>query len=195
MEVIVTFALIALFMGSASIVLSSFMKSHAIANAVAKEQNVAVVVMETITDKLSAAKYQGEDYFKEELPSGEAISLTEAERKKTQLLITGGGSVVWFIDMDSGNAVKMYLEEGHLVLDYFGKDEEGNYQAPARWQLGANVYNGCTLERFLVEQVPDSSCLTVTIILKNEGVGAENSFSMERTLECYNLSKDNITVL
>ena len=56
-EIIVTFTLTAIFMSSAALVLSTFMRSHAVANAVATEQNVAAIVMDTITSNLDGAWY------------------------------------------------------------------------------------------------------------------------------------------
>lgn len=221
-EIIVTFALTAIFMSAAAMVLSSFMHSHAVANAVATEQDVAGIVMDTITGELSAARcvgtpFKDPDYAFAAGENPPVSSLTDDEKGKCQLLLVNSGinSEVWFLDGDTGNLVKMYVksaEDGksYLALKYYlpkaiGAEAE-ELSETADWQLGASVYQNCSVTGFHVkhEQLQqknseglygpllDNSCLTVTLELKNQMAGDGNHFTMTRTLDCYNLAPENI---
>lgn len=164
-EIIVTFALTALFMSSAALVLSSFMHSHVVADAVAREQNVASIVMNTVTSELSAAKYEGSNCFKEDKmpPSAKAdfpyADLDAAQLGKCQILIAedGENSVVWYVNRDSGNRVKLCLDaDGYLQWTYYlSADEKGENPDPpvATWGLGAKVYGDCWITGFHVEKI------------------------------------------
>ncbi len=203
-EIIVTFTLTAIFMSSAAMVLSTFMRSHAVASAVATEQDVAAIVMDTITGSLDGALYSG--YFQSAdgfNPEGETKPALSGEAgKKPALLIRneGGNSVVWYFDEESGNAVKMYLKQedgkGCLAMDYFvnpgAEAETGAAWEKVPWQLGTGVYQNCSLEKFTVSQVNNTSCLKIEVIIKNPLAGDEHLFTMQRAVDCYNLAPDNI---
>ncbi len=222
-EIIVTFALTAIFMSAAAMVLSSFMHSHAVANAVATEQDVAGIVMDTITGELSAARcvgtpFKSSDYAfaaGEEPPVSSLTEETDKDACQLLLVNSGSNSEVWFLDGDTGNLVKMYVksaEDGknYLALKYYLPKAIGAaddvLSETADWQLGASVYQNCSVTGFHVkhEQLHqknpdgtsgppmDNSCLTVTLVLENQMAGDGNHFTMTRTLDCYNLAPENI---
>ena len=198
-EIIVTFTLTAIFLSSATLVMSTFLKSHTVARAVATEQDVAAVVMDTITSNLDGARYElgifESGKFK---PEGDTAP-TVADEKS--LVIADGGSTVWYVDEASGNVVKMYLktdaEGGYLALDYFVKPEDAGAEEAVEWkktpwQLGKGVYQNCSLESFKVERMSsENSCLKISLTVKN-GLADGNTFTMHRAVECYNLAKNNI---
>ncbi len=220
----VTFTLTAIFMSSAALVLSSFMRSHTVASAVATEQDVASIVMETITSSLSAAQYR-KDIFSEETGS---LKLAEGEPSEPgkqgaecSFLIKNGGSEVWYVDGETGNVVRMYLKPvedggdlsddgGYLALDYYvppkaKEDGSPDSESPwerAPWWLGTGVYQNCVITKFEVGWIKDSSddpindisCLEVTLTLKNKLAGDKNFFTLKRCFDCYNLSADNIMI-
>lgn len=227
-EIIVTFTLTAIFMTAAAMVLTTFMKSHTVANAVAKEQEVAATVMDTVTGELSSARYFGKPFSTSEstddsfikdgkLLSGDPEPGWKADQdEKCQMLInnTEGNSVIWYVDGDSDNIVKMYVDRadpdaGYLKLDYYVRKESPDVgwkeEKEVSWQLGAGVYQGCSIDGFIVkplkevlsegaESLGDNSCLSVTLKLSNKMAGEKNSFTIKRALECYNLSAENIVV-
>ncbi len=223
-EIIVTFTLTAIFMSAAALTLSTFMRSHTVASAVATEQSVASIVIGTASDALSAAGYES-DIFGDNgnglhLPAGESVSapsdsLDEDAKKKCALLILDdgtGNSEVWYVDGETNNVVRMYVKEesgsgesaekkGYLALDYYVRPEAG----PAigvewkkvPWQLGKGVYQNCSIESFNVSVVKTpagapSSCLSITLKLKNGLAGEDHSFTLKRAFDCYNLAPENI---
>lgn len=200
-EIIVTFTLTAIFLSSATLVMSTFLKSHTVARAVATEQDVAAVVMDTITSNLDGARYEPGIFesgkFK---PEGDTAAPTVTD-KKCSLVIADGGSTVWYVDEASGNVVKMYrktdAEGGYLAMDYFVKPEDAGAGETAEWkktpwQLGKGVYQNCSLESFEVKKMDgENSCLTISLTVKSR-LADGNTFRMQRAVECYNLAKNNI---
>lgn len=198
-EIIVTFTLTAIFLSSATLVMSTFLKSHTVARAVAAEQDVAAIVMDTITSSLDGARYEpkafGSDKFN---PEGDTAP-TVADEKS--LVIADGGSTVWYVDEASGNVVKMYrktdAEGGYLAMDYFVKPEDAGAGETVKWkktpwQLGKGVYQNCSLESFEVKKMDgENSCLTISLTVKSR-LADGNTFRMQRAVECYNLAKNNI---
>ena len=214
-EIMVTFTLTAIFMGSAALVLSSFTKSHTVASAVAIEQNVASIVMETVSSNLGAARwdtgvFSGDFNPEEDTPPELPSDKTAEEKKEYALLIdsSDGNSVVWYVDGGTGNIVKMSVKEagesgkekGYLVLDYYVKPEKtaeaGATWKHVPWQLGEGVYQNCSIKSFEVERLgDDNSCLSVTLVLTNGIAGDDNQFTLSRTFDCYNLASKNIITL
>lgn len=214
-EIIVTFTLTAIFMGSAALVLSAFMRSHTVASAVATEQNVASIVMETVSSNLSAARW-GEDLYEGRFKS-DKISLPElTEEQKTDeasLLIgttTGtSNSEIWYIDGETENVVRMYVKENsngknNLELEYYvdpgGENPDANWEC-VPWHLGEGVYQNCSIKSFRVERInikdtsAPTTCLSVTLVFENGIAGKDNSFTLSRTFDCYNLAAKNIVEL
>ncbi len=197
-EIIVTFALTALFMGSATLVMSSFVKSHTTASAVAREQAVATVLMENVTGGLSAARW-GDRFDIDSLPDGSAAGTAgAAENARLVLTNDANGSVVWYVDWESKSKVKLCLDNDYLLWTYYPEpDADGNAPDPVEWRLGENVYNNCTVKEFTVGRVlsktgRQTNCLNVRIVLNNKQLGEDNRFTMERSLECHNLTADDI---
>ena len=228
-EIIVTFALTALFISSATLVLSTFLKSHAVASAVATEQNVASVIMETITGELSAARCSKEQTFKNKGLHAAVGSEVESSLQKmletedettagdykimidnSEVIdITEGSSEVWYISGESGNVVRMYLKEkdgaNYLAMDYYVKPEgkEAPEETPwsmTPWQLGESVYHRCSIKTFQVtrdepaDAAEHNSSLTVRLVLQNALAGEDNTYTMKRSLDCYNLAPKEIMV-
>ncbi len=225
-EIMATFTLTAIFMSLAALVLSTFMKSHTVASAVAIEQNVSSIVMETITSNLGAARWGPEMYDGKFNPAEiSPPELTEEQKNaKASLLIgssdplSGGttNSEVWYIDGETENIVHMYVkqqgesgkEKSYLAMDYYVKPEVGAPESTewecVPWQLGEGVYQNCSIKSFKVEQLEasddsgsgnSSSCLSVTIVLKNGVAGEDNTYTLNRTFDCYNLAPENIVKL
>ena len=199
-EIIVTFTLTAIFMTSAAMVLSTFMRSHTVASAVATEQDVAAIVMNTVTSSLSAAKYNTGIFTEAAKPEGETLP-ADVEAGHS-LLLLDDGKTVWYVDGESENVVKMYRGEdedgnGYLAMDYFVRPEAGAAPgavwAKVPWKLGQGVYQNCSLKDFTVSRMgEDNSCLNVTLVIENKLAGDSHTFAMKRTVECYNLAADNI---
>lgn len=209
-EIIVTFALTALFISSATLVLSTFLKSHAVASAVATEQDVASMIIETVSGELSAAGYvQNTDFRNADLDASAQFSaresilpptVTDEEAKNCRLLIKNG-SEVWYFSGASKNVVRMYLKDQFLTLEYYVKPKadapEGTMWETTEWKLGEASYHGCSLDSFSVEQIKKedgtpTSCLEVTLKLSNRLAGEGNTYTMRRSFDCYNLAADNI---
>lgn len=219
-EIMVTFTLTTIFMGAATLVLTTFMRSHAVASAVATEQNVSLIVMDTITGNLGAARYQQNKFMPDvfTFPSGEEPNFTGIEDEKREeysMLILNGadGQKVWYVDGETGNVVKMYLksvseeeDEKYLALDYYNKTGEppdDKWEKVAEWRLGEGVYQGCSIKSFKVEVIKSksnpsdpTSSLKITLVLENKKAGEEhNSYTLKRAVDCYNLAAENIAVL
>lgn len=219
-EIIVTFALIGLFLSSASLVLGEFMAGHNLTNTVAREQSVGITVMETVTSALSNARTINDGIFADAadvteltVPSG----ADESRKKEAQLYVEAAGNAdakhgtlstasVWYTDGKSGRKVHMYVEDHRLKMKYYptAKTVEGTVSEPVVWELGENVYNGCEIAGFQVEQLksmpPEGSAdpaqelnsLCVTLTFTSNRGGELHSYTISRSLECYNLAERNI---
>lgn len=208
-EIIVTFTLTAIFMSSAAMVLSTFMRSHTVASAVATEQDVASIVMDTVTSNLSAARCWKSVFTRTDFkPEGETAPSAGDEECMLLDKDGAGNSIVWYVDGESGNVVKMYRQEtdgqGYLAMDYFIQPEAGAEPTAiwtkSHWQLGTGVYQNCDIKTFKVSRIKDTSggdtsCLSVTLTLRNKIAGDDHTFTMKRAIDCFNLAESNIKEL
>lgn len=225
-EIMVTFILTGIFMSAAAMALSTFMRSHTVASAVATEQSVASIVMETAADALSAASGSrnsfSDDTSSFHPPACESVrspseDLDGTEKDDCSLLVRAGnkGSEVWYVDGETDNVVRMYVKDveengeskGYLAMDYYIRPEDtatpGEWKK-SPWQLGTGVYQHCSIEGFTVDMVhlshpsgastENSSCLSITLVLKNKLAGDDHTFTLKRAFDCYNLAPKNIVV-
>ncbi len=182
-EMVVTFALISLFVGCAALVMSTFMRSHAEVDMVGKQQNVATTILAAVSGDLGAARYKDKQVFSgtTPFPAGGAFDVeqdpplkegttADPDKKDGQLCIQTDGddnSKVWYVS-EKGVRVCLSLKDGILVWTYYpeksGADAADppdpanpDYDVPVKWQLGENVYSGCKITSFKVSQIGEGT--------------------------------------
>lgn len=187
-ELIVVFGLIALFLGTASMVLGVFFETHLKINTVAQAQTVAATLMETITSELGAATNT-------EVPMTGDPAL--AGNVDTDDQICKIGNDIYYYDYN-WYLVKMSVVDGYLQLQYSGGNgSDGgaviDASSPSIWAYGENVYNGFKIVGLDAVQLNDSNRLKVTLRLQSDKL-PDYIYESSRSFECYNLNNEQINI-
>lgn len=161
-ELMVSFALLALLLTTAIATLSPAINIFNRALNVTRAQTVTNIILDKITAELSACK-----------------GMTEVT-----------ATTVSYSDQN-GVPVMLYLKEGKMYMDYNGgdsavKEGEGGETDGVTWFFANSVYMGNRITN-LTFQVsdPDKSLIEVTLEIKNEQTGF--SYKREKTIQCYEL--------
>jgi type II secretory pathway pseudopilin PulG len=180
-ELIVTFGMIALFIGASTMVLGVFSETFVKLNTVVQAQTVATTLMGTITSELGAAA--NVDF--------EADSEEAKEGKRLYCKTEDGVTAYYFCDYNHYSVTMYVNEDGHLQLKYLGKSSDGSSAQDQIWEYGDNVYNDFTICDFSVEKLGNTNCLTATIKLQSQKISGY-TYVMKRSFECYNLETNAI---
>ncbi|RHV49445.1 hypothetical protein DXB46_07960 [Lachnospiraceae bacterium OM04-12BH] len=160
-ELVVTFALMGIFLAAAAAVISSSIMVHAQLSGTMYASTVSETLLDKVTGELAGARAEEE----------EAIRIGRVYRDGEDL-----GEGVFFYDRE-GNPVCFVVEDGLLVMegkDYFTLDEK--------------AYMGYRITGFSVEQLEGKNVLKVTLSLKNLKNGF--IYTGDRTTRCYCFSSD-----
>lgn len=161
-ELVVTFALMGIFLAAAAAVISSSIMVHAQLSGTMYASTVSETLLDKVTGELAGARAEEE----------EAIRIGRVYRDGEDL-----GEGVFFYDRE-GNPVCFVVEDGLLVMegkDYFILDEK--------------AYMGYRITGFSVEQLEGKNVLKVTLSLKNLKNGF--IYTSDRTTRCYCFSSDD----
>lgn len=163
-EMIVTFALIGIFMASAVSVISSAVITHSELTASMYAQSVGEMLLDKVTGELAAARAD----------EGRGIALgavfTEEEEE------TYGDSAA-FYDRES-RPVVCTVEEGLLYFHYKDLD----------WALDPKAYMGFRITQMEIKKRNDQNVLEVSFQIKNLKTGFE--YSTVRCTKCYNFKTE-----
>lgn len=172
-EMIVTFALIGIFMASAAAVISSAILMHGEITGVMYAQSVGEMILDKVTGELAAAKNPG---------SGTIVIRNGRTSENPE------DNQVSFRDRD-GRSAQIYIEEGILKIHYDQKvvvedDGEVTTQPQQDWQMDEKSYMGYRITEFKVEPLNAENTYEVRIKLQNLKTGFE--YSTMRCTKCYN---------
>jgi len=160
-ELVVTFALMGIFLAAAAAVISSSIMVHAQLSGTMYASTVSETLLDKVTGELAGARAEEE----------EAIRIGRVYRDGEDL-----GEGVFFYDRE-GNPVCFVVEDGLLVME--GKD---------CFTLDEKAYMGYRITGFSVEQMEGKNVLKVTLSLKNLKNGF--IYTGDRTTRCYCFSSD-----
>lgn len=160
-ELIVTFALMGIFMASTAAIISSSVLVHSQITGTMYAQSVGETLLDKITGELAAAKPAGSP----SLIMGKIVK----EGKDV-------GNGVSFYGKD-GEREYLFVEDGLLVL-----------QAEDIWQLDQKAYMGYRLSDLQVNRLNEQNVFEVVIKLTNLKTGFE--YTASRAVQCYNFQTE-----
>lgn len=180
-ELIVSFALLSLFMAMATMLLSNYIEVFTKTNGMALGRSVSDTIMDTIDGNLSKAtpntlKSSGENFT--------YIILTKGENDKIKFSNKDGYETEIFVN-----------DKNLLQINYNTKisaDVGGSESSEeiTEWFYGEDVYMGNEISKLEIERIEANSgsknFFDVTITLKSKKTGFE--YKSKRTIECHNLT-------
>lgn len=163
-EMVVTFALVGIFMASAISIISSAVITHSELTASMYAQSVGEMLLDKVTGELAAARADG----------GKSIALGTALAESEEETYGDGAA---FYDRE-GKSVICTVEEGLLHFHYEDFD----------WALDPKAYMGFRITQMEIRRRNDKNVLEVSFQIKNLKTGFE--YSTSRCTKCYNFKTD-----
>lgn len=172
-EMIVTFALIGIFMTSAAAVISSAILMHSEITGVMYAQSVGEMILDKVAGELAAAKNPG---------SGSIVI------REGKALESAVGDQVSYQDRD-GNTAQISVKGGLLYIHYqqhvtIQEDGEMITQPEHDFRMDEKAYMGYRITDFQVEPLNAENVYEIRIQLQNLKTGFE--YSTTRCTKCYN---------
>lgn len=172
-EMIVTFALIGIFLVAAAGIISSSVILHGNLTSTMHAQSVGLTLLDKVSGELAAAQPKG----------GRSLIIGDGQ--------TAGGSLgegVAFYDRE-GNEVRGFVREGRLVFAYEESvkvNERGEVLvSPEReWKLDDKAYMGYQITDMQIDKLEDKNILEISIKIKNLKTGFE--YTVSGCTRCYN---------
>ena len=172
-EMIVTFALTAIFMAAAAAVISSSVIVHSELTGAMYAQSVSGTLLDKITGELAAARAE----------DGKTLLIGETGR-------VGGnvGNGAAFYDRE-GRAAYFFVRDGRLILHYRAagsryRQEEEAFTEEEEWALDPRAYMGYRITDLQLTRLNEENVLEAVIKIKNIKTGFE--YTASECLECYN---------
>lgn len=182
-ELIVTFALIGIFMVSATFVLSNSLRMFQRMESTSKAVTVSDLILDKISGEIAAA-----DVDREGKNEGYYFCMGEDAD------ISGSGGSPWIaFENRSKSPVSIYEDEGKLVIKYYGiteADKVGTGVKPVQeidWKFDENVYMGYRIENLSFSRPQPSdhpNVVRIDLSLKHQTTGF--TYSTYRYAENYN---------
>lgn len=164
-EMVVTFALIGIFMAAAVSVISSAVITHSELTASMYAQSVGEMLLDKVNGELAAARAD----------DGRSILLgVTAVRPEEE---TYGNSAA-FYDRE-GNLVVCTVQDGLLYFHYEDSD----------WTLDPKAYMGFRITQMQIQRRNDKNVIEVKFTIKNLKTGFE--YSTSRCTKCYNFKTES----
>lgn len=172
-EMIVTFALIGIFLVAAAGIISSSVILHGNLTSTMHAQSVGLTLLDKVSGELAAAQPKG----------GRSLIIGDGQ--------TAGGSLgegVVFYDR-AGNETRGFIREGRLVFAYEESvkvnDRGEVLVSPKReWKLEDKAYMGYQITDMQIDKLEDKNILEISIKIKNLKTGFE--YTVSGCTRCYN---------
>lgn len=168
-ELITSFALLAVLMTAGIMITGSFLKIYTRANSLLLATNLSDTLAQTVTAELSAA----------------SATPWSADPQASADVIIADGTVLFHNEV--GIAMAIYAQDGYLVVKYYAVPGE-NISAPPQdvlWGLGREAYTGCKIQSLQFSQGLDN-IIRMELELTVESSGL--SYKSNCMIECRNLS-------
>ncbi len=160
-EMIITFALMGIFLAAITSVISSSIMIHSELTGTMYAQSVGEILLDKVTGELAAAKN-----------TGSAAMITGSVLKDGEAVSEG----VFFYNR-KGNKSCFYVEDGILHMD--SADD---------WKMDENAYMGYRITDFQVKRLNEENVLEIVFKIKNLKTGFE--YTATRTVESFNFETE-----
>lgn len=176
-EMIVTFALIGIFLLAAAGIISSAVILHGSLSETMYAQSVGGILMDKVTGEIAAAQPKG----------SKALLIGEGE--------TAGGTLgegVAFYDRE-GNKTCCFIRDGRLIFSYEESVKVDLYgevlvEPEREWMLDDKAYMGYQITDMQFARAGDKNVLEITIKIKNLKTGFE--YAVTGCTRCYNFKSE-----
>ncbi len=160
-EMIITFALMGIFLAAVTSVISSSIMIHSELTGTMYAQSVGEILLDKITGELAAAK-----------PSGDTAIITGPVIKEGETV----GSGISFYNKE-GNKSCFYVEDGILIME-----------STDFWRMDENAYMGYRISDFQIYRLNEENIWEVVVKIKNLKTGFE--YTASRAIESFNFETE-----
>lgn len=160
-ELIVTFALMGIFLAAVAVVISSSVLIHSELTGTMYAQSVSETLLDKIVGELAAADPVG----------SKAIVVGRALKEGEDI---GGG--VSFYDRD-GKKASFFLEDGLLVM-----------KADENWKMDEKAYMGYRITEMKVSRLNKENVLEIVLTIRN--LKTDFTYTASRVVACYNFESE-----
>ncbi|MGF6991009.1 prepilin-type N-terminal cleavage/methylation domain-containing protein [Lachnospiraceae bacterium PF1-21] len=177
-ELIVSFALIGIFMVTAGMVLANAYKVHTEISNLSKAQTVSDMILESISSELSSAQSY-------DLPGEEdkAVIISDGQ---VDFMNAQGIPTTLSVKYDENDPSK----GGYLQVIYPADNVETDETDDATLYFGKNTYLRNKITNLKFEKLEDKNVITTTLTIKNQITGF--TFTSKKTIQIYNVNGTNI---
>lgn len=160
-ELIVTFALMGIFLAAVAVVISSSVLIHSELTGTMYAQSVSETLIDKIAGELAAAD-----------PVGSKAIVVGRTLKEGEDI--GGG--VSFYDRE-GNKASFYVEDGLLVM-----------KADENWKMDEKAYMGYRITEMKISRLNKENVLEIVLTIRN--LKTDFTYTASRAVACYNFESE-----
>lgn len=199
-ELLVTFALIGIFMAAVTAMLMSSLRLFGRMQDTSSAVTVSDLILDKITGEITAADIpekgstasSGYYFWLEPKQAAEGSRSGEAAKSRWVVFRNRSGSPIGIFAGESGDVSPENMGKGQLFIKYYAvsKDKQKEVEE-IDWHFDNNVYMGYKITDLYFEQEDPEhhpNVVTVHLTIKNERTGFE--YSAHRYAECYNYDGD-----
>ena len=183
-ELIVTFAIFTLLMGSVAAILPNFAKQYSYVQNSVQTDKIGTTLLDLIESELS---YADQIYSISTEGNYSTIEYRDSNLIYVRMGVVDKSKQIYEIDdVPITDSQKNYLKSGLLTLIYYPIDSSSKSSV---WGYTSNYYVKNVIDSFIVEEAGDEfrdNILKVTLTLKHNETGQEKTFT--RYIECKNVS-------
>lgn len=183
-ELIVTFAIFTLLMGSVAALLPNFAKQYSYVQNSVQTDKIGTTLLDLIESELS---YADQIYSISTVGNYSTIEYRNSNLIYVRMGVVDNLKQIYEIDdVPITDSQKNYLKSGLLTLIYYPIDSSSKSSV---WGYTSNYYVKNVIDSFIVEEAGDEfrdNILKVTLTLKHNETGQEKTFT--RYIECKNVS-------
>ena len=175
-ELVVTFAMIAIFMTAAIQIMGSATRIHDRMDNMTKSEVIADTLMENVVGEISSAS---------------SAVIPESGAENAACFIENGDSfdTLYFYDKNLNHAQVFVDVDGYLLFRYQNTDITGEIK-DWHWYLGNDAMMNNKITKLKFDPVDDLNVIKATMELTNEHTGFR--YEISKMIKCYNLSTGTI---
>lgn len=170
-ELITSFALLAVLMTAGIMITGSFLKIYTRANSLLLATNLADTLAQTVSAELAGA----------------ASTPWSSDPDASADVLLAEGSVLFH--SEEGLPIAIYSQDGYLVIQYYAVSGDNLMMEPEDviWGLGKEAYTGCKIQSLRFSHVTDNVIrMELELIVENSGLIYPSSCM----IECRNLPQN-----
>lgn len=193
-ELLVTFALIGIFMAAATAMLTSSLRLFERMQTTSSAITVSDLILDKVAGEITAADLpesegdKGYYFWLEPRESSVNGKTTAEERSRWVVFRNRSGSPIGIFAGESGNPPQEDMGKGQLYIKYYAVSKEGEKAVDEiDWHFDKNVYMGYEITELSFEQEDAENhpnVVTINLTIKNNRT--EFEYQSKRYAECYN---------